>query len=217
MTGYWPQHYYTTKATTNYIPANHNISTTVWYEWNQTSDPADLTWQNWNTSTTTGYYTQTSNTYYPTYTNHVWQQWVNMSYAPQVLTPEQVQAQRQLDEHYEAHRREEREKRQVARTRARLLLGEFLDDEQKAELDRHGRFHVTGSRGRRYCIRAEGQSGNVDLLKSDGSVQASLCAAPRGGLPEGDAWLMQMIEIRHDEDHFLHTANVHRGRLPALV
>jgi len=28
---------------------------------------------------------------------------------------------------------------------------------------------------------------------------------------------MQMIEIRHDEDHFLRTANVHRGALPALV
>ena len=101
----------------------------------------------------------------------------------------------------------------MPRTRARILLAEFLSDEQKVELERHGRFHVTGSRGRRYCIRAHGQSGNVDLLKPDGSVQATLCAHPGAYVPDGDAWLMQMIELRHDEDHFLSTANVHRGSL----
>jgi hypothetical protein len=199
---------------------------------------------NWNNSaTTTNYVIQQPNwmmqtasnasiTYYqPTYqysntsiytaenrwTDDVWHQWVSVpqtyGYGPaqfHVETPEETAA-RRLQEL--AHR----EERQAARTRARVLLGEFLSEEQNAELEHHGRFHVTGSRGRRYCIRAEGQAGNVDLLKPDGSLQARLCCHPREGLPEGDAWLMQMIEIRHDEDHFLRTANVHRGSLPVAA
>ena len=57
----------------------------------------------------------------------------------------------------------------------------------------------------------------MDLLTDRGDVQASLCAHPGGYLPDGDAWLMQMIEIRHNEDRFLAVANVHRGVLPRDV
>jgi len=220
---YWPQQYYTTTATTtNYVTTN--------YPWTQNCSytTTDLSWSNWNTATTI---TTSANTtiYTPTYSNEVWGQWIQMgqgtitTYGQTVQTPDELRAAREV---YERQNRERMERRSAARARARSLLGEFLDDEQKAELEHHGRFFVTGSRGRRYCIRAEGQSGNVDLLKPDGSLQARLCCHPRGApgrdgfyemLPEGDAWLMQMIEIRHDEDHFLQTANVRRGSLPTLV
>jgi hypothetical protein len=202
QTGYWPQQWYTSTATTtNYIPANSS------YTWTQTG--TSQAWTNWNTTANCTITTQNN------YTNEVWGQWIvmgqgTMDYRPRVQTAEEI---RELDR----RNRELTEQRHAARTRARMLLGEFLSDEQKAELESHGRFHVTGSKGRRYCIRAEGQSGNVDLLKPDGNLQARLCAHPRGYLPEGDAWLMQMIEIRHDEDHFLRTANVHRGSLPTLA
>jgi hypothetical protein len=205
---YWyPQNYTSTATTTNYIP----IYNQQWYTTSGTSLQTQVVspntiWQNWNT--TTGYTPA-----YDTYSNQVWIQWNQEPYQPRVWTPEEQERQRQItEERYQA--------RAAARARARTLLGEFLDDEQKAELEHHGQFHVTGSRGRRYCIRAEGQSGNVDLLKPDGSVQARLCCHPRSmdyeSLPEGDAWLMQMIEIRHDEDHFLRTANVHRGSLAGI-
>lgn len=201
---FYPQYY---SNTGNYTSNNSTLTGTHWI------------WQDWTAPVNSTIYVQ-SNAISP---NEVWRQWQTppYTYATSALhTPEAV---REANERWEAQRREEREKRQAARVRARLLLGEFLDDEQKAELEHHGRFFVTGSRGRRYCIRAEGQSGNVDLLKPDGSVQARLCCHPRwvpgenDMLPEGDAWLVQMIEIRHDEDHFLRTANVHRGVLPALV
>jgi hypothetical protein len=200
--GYFYPQYYNTSTTTSY-----QIIQPVW-----TTSGATTVQQ-------TGWYPQ--NGWYQTTTaitqDQVWQTWINSpnvtwgSYAQtRIETPEEMEARREA-------REQERRDRMVARARARTLLGEFLSDEQKVELERHGRFHVTGSRGRRYCIRAEGQAGNVDLLKPDGSLQAKLCCHPRQGLPDGDAWLMQMIEIRHDEDHFLRTANVHRGALPVAA
>lgn len=89
-----------------------------------------------------------------------------------------------------------------------------------AELERDGRFHVHGSRGRRYCIRAQGQSGNVNLVDKFGVIQAKAVCSPsglEGSVPDPDAWLAQMLALQYDDDHFLRTANVHRGRLPAGV
>ena len=215
QTGYWPQQYYTSTATTtNYIPANYTWSQTPSYQ--TTVATSDLAWLNWNATSTI----ITQNTY----ANQVWVQWNQTPYTPPVYTPEQLREMEAQQARQRAIYEERNQRRSAARAKARTLLEQFLDDEQKLELERHGRFYVTGSKGRRYCIRAEGQSGNVDLLKPDGSIQARLCCHPRQVpgesyelLPEGDAWLMQMIEIRHDEDHFLRTANVHRGSLPALA
>jgi hypothetical protein len=206
---YYPQ---TTATTSNYyVP--------TWTSNNSSTIGTQVVWQNWNATITH------PAVQWVTTTSNIWQEWVSnvhydYQYQYQRPTPEEQRAAREV---YERQNRERLERRSAARARARVLLSEFLSDEQKAELERHGRFHVTGSRGRRYCIRAEGQSGNVDLLKPDGSVQARLCCHPRSIpgepfyelVPEGDAWLVQMLEIRHDEDHFLRTANVHRGRLPA--
>jgi hypothetical protein len=203
--------------------------------------PQQLYYQQYcNTTATTNYYVPTwgsnnatityqqgipTNQYYApiitsTSTDQIWQQWVIMGNGTITTSGTPTTFWQETAEQMEAHREQrerEREERVAARTRARVLLEDFLNDEQKVELERHSRFHVTGSRGRRYCIRTTGQAGNVDLLKDDGQVQAQLCCHPRGYLPDGDAWLMQMIELRHDEDHFLATANVHRGALPAAA
>lgn len=206
-----PQQYYTSNQYYLTTTSSSTMTTQIWPLWvNQTGNSTIIAPQN-------GYITTAVSP------NQIWTQWVNQTqaytYSPQytytqvVETPEQIAERHQRED-------ERRQRRVAARARARTLLGEFLNDEQKAELERHGRFHVVGSKGRRYCIRAEGQSGNVDLLKPDGSIQARLCCHPRtsdGYLPEEDAWLMQMIEIRHDEDHFLRTANVHRGSLPVAA
>jgi hypothetical protein len=188
-----------------------NVSTIstqfIWPQWT----PPSYTYVPQNYQPT--FYTQTTST---STTDLIWQHWIN---TPNVTWGSYAQAQIHVETPAEMEaRREERAQealeRRAARTRARILLEEFLADDQKMELERHGRFHVTGSRGRRYCIHTSGQAGNVDLLRPDGGVQATLCCHPRESLPDGDAWLMQMIEIRHDEDHFLRTANVHRGSLP---
>jgi hypothetical protein len=180
------------------------------------------TWGAWSNNATTITYQQGIPTipYQPiitsTGTDQVWIQWVIMGNGTMTSSPNYVHRQETPEERARVlvEREREAQDRQAARTRARVLLEDFLSDEQKVELEGKGRFHVIGSKGRRYCIRTSGQQGNVDLLKPDGGVQATLCCHPRGHLPEGDAWLMQMIELRHDEDHFLATANVHRGSLP---
>jgi hypothetical protein len=212
---YRPANWTSTATTTNaYYPVYSNATytwttpTTMYQNvpiytgngnYQLTYDPA---WQQWVNHAT------------PTYADQVWRYWMDSyQYAPVPDTPETARQRREVSERFETERRQ----RSAARARARVLLDEFLTEEQKAELEHHGRFHVIGSRGRRYCIRATGQSGNVDLLSDRGEVQATLCAHPRGSLPDGDAWLMQMMEIRHDEDQFLRVANVHRGRLPALA
>lgn len=207
--------YYTTTTTSNvYVPQNWN-TTSYTQSYTLTNSP-QVIWTNWNATVVPQYYSN----------DEIWGQWVVMgqqtmtyqtSYQPRPMTPEEAADEQRRQEQRRLARERELEERQVACVRARTLLEGFLDDEQKVELERMGRFHITGSRGRRYCIRATGQSGNVDLLKDDGSLQAQLCAHPRGYLPDGDAWLMQMIEIRHDEDHFLRTANVHRGTLPVAA
>lgn len=195
--------WYSSGTSTNYTITNQQYYYTT--ASTQTISP-NTTWQIWNNSSTLYRPTQT-------YANEAWVQW---TYQPSQFLPE-TQEQR---EHREARSREITERRTAAKARARILLGEFLDEGQKVELERRGRFYVTGSKGRRYCIRANGQSGNVDLLKPDGSVQASLCCHPRSIdcelLPDADAWLMQMMEIRHDEENFLRTANVHRGSLAGI-
>ena len=194
--------YWMNVGTTSNVVLYPQLTTAATTNYQLTYDP---TWQNWVNS-------NAITTMQPTYADQIWGRWASstpITYDPAVL--------RHDNERYEAERRQRREEAQAARTRARMLLGEFLDDGQKAELERHGRFHITGSKGRRYCIRATGQQGNVDLLDDKGGVQATLCAHPRGYLPDGDAWLMQMVEIRHDEDNFLRVANVHRGRLPVGV
>jgi hypothetical protein len=185
-------------------------------------------WGSWSSNAAVIQYELAQQMYTPiitsTGTDQIWQQWVTMGNGTITTSPNSYTYVQETPEEMEARRvqRSQYEKEcAAARTRARILLEDFLSEEQKLELVVKGRFHVTGSKGRRYCIRATGQAGNVDLLKSDGQVQATLCCHPRrapdGYLPDGDAWLMQMIELRHDEDHFLATANVHRGSLPVAA
>lgn len=100
------------------------------------------------------------------------------------------------------------------RERAQQLLESRLSAEQRTELAQHGYFHVVGSRGRRYRIRAQGVNGNVEWVDNDGVVLGRLCAHPSGSLPHADYWLAQMLALQHDEDAFLRVANVHAGRRP---
>lgn len=183
-----------------------------------TQSTSEIIWNNWisNSSTIT---TSTSAQTWGIWINHLFDvkgeillhAANNTFVAPP--TPEEVAA-------AEARVAARNEVARLARTRARSLLHTILTPEQKAELETHKRFHVIGSKGRRYCIRAEGQAGNVDLLAGPHdakgkAVAAKLCIHPRGSVPHEDAWLAQMFAIQDDEDTFLRTANVVAGSLPA--
>lgn len=96
-------------------------------------------------------------------------------------------------------------KRSAAR-RALQLLGEFLDDEQRAQAERYGGFAVSVP-DRVFWIPLEGPPWCA--FADDGRVER-YCIAPdeRGGMPHGDVTLTYLLWIKSDPDGFLHEANV---------
>lgn len=105
----------------------------------------------------------------------------------------------------QAERRREREAEvAMAKERAEALLLSCLDEEQKAELRAHDRFHVTAPSGRRYCIK-RGRAGNVSAR--DGNRIVRYCIHDYVGLPDADTMLGQKLMLETDESGFLETAN----------
>lgn len=105
-----------------------------------------------------------------------------------------------------------RTERRALFSRAEELLLRWLSDDQRRDYRDHRRFDVAGSDGRRWRIECAGQSGNVQVLGSDGEWVLKMCAHPPRGLPDPDAWLGQALAIMHDAASFTAVANVHEAR-----
>lgn len=189
-------------------------TSTVWGNWNAvitntTSGTgtlylgADQAWANWNaTSVVTASFTVTTS----------WTGW-NTAY-------EETREQREAREARAAEQARlaetARPEREAARVRAEELLAAVLSEEQMAEYRTRRSFTLVSSKGRRWRIRAAGQSGNVDLLPDEGEErEATYCAHPPGGLPDADAHLAQALTLITDEDAFLRVANRHYQRRAA--
>lgn len=201
----------------------------VWQQWTnvtQTSSTLvlpsnNVVWQGWIEVPRPNYGWEIATT------NHTWQIWMNQPQqivvVPTELSPEAIAAiARQQEEAIERQRvaaemvRVRTDQIRQAQVKARKLLDYILTADQTAELEAHGRIHIRGSRGRRYCINARGQSGNVHYLDDAGKVVGHLCAHPRGSLPDPDAWLAQLLALQDNEDAFCAVANVHWGVKPTL-
>jgi hypothetical protein len=107
-----------------------------------------------------------------------------------------------------------------ARTRARELLTGFLNDLQKAQYERDGKFDIVGSDGTLYRI-GPGTNGNVEWIDpTTGTVKGRLCAHPRHidheglRIPDPDLHLGQLLALTTDEKAWLEVANLHRGEWP---
>ena len=96
-------------------------------------------------------------------------------------------------------------KRGAAR-RALQLLGDFLDDEQRAQAERYEAFALHAP-GRVFWIPLEGTPWCA--FADDGRVE-HYCIAPdkRGAMPAGDVTLTYLLWIKLDPDDFLREANV---------
>ena len=164
-------------------------------------------------STTCTLYTTTSTTNVTSYMTYSWPTltWTEPSYA-QPPPPSDDAALARIREATRARNEELRRQeagRAAAQATALELLKICLDEQQLADFEARQYFEVTGSRGRRWRIRANGQSGNVDLIGPSGAAIGRYCAHPPEYLPDGDAWLAQKLIIETDEDHWLEKANVH--------
>ena len=182
----------------------------IWTNWCDTSSSTNSVtcsgdvWTAW-TSVTTSDCTS----------NAVWYGW-NGEWTPIVLreqTPEEREASRvQMEAARVEQERKwvEREAAQrAAKEKAEALLQENLTELQRAELEAHRYFTVESRQSkRRYRVKADkGCHGNIAELDEAGREVASLCAAPIGGVPEGDYLLSQALFLEHAEADFLRAAN----------
>lgn len=103
---------------------------------------------------------------------------------------------------------------ELAERRAMRLLWSFLDDDQKASLDRENAFLLLSQSGLRYRISLAGISHNVTL--QDIHPDTTFCAHlplgwGYGGFPKADHILAQAMHLRVDEMLFHLTAIARYG------
>ena len=205
------------------MPYSYTDGMTIWNSWNfwnatnaaawtQGSDTA-ATWTHWNQYFgTAGAITMpAATTTTAASTSATWVYWNNSWYAdtntwapPAVgypLTEEEV-ASRNAEIAREAEERRESEER------ARQLLLDYLDDEQRDEYEQQRHFTVISRDGERHYRVEHGRSRNVKLIGEDGRVLHTYCAHPAELVPDEDTMLAQLLMLRGDEEEtFLRIAN----------
>jgi hypothetical protein len=94
----------------------------------------------------------------------------------------------------------------AASRRALRLLGEYLNEDQQEQAERHGGFLLYDG-DRHFWIPLDGSPWCA--FAGDGRVD-HFCVAPdkRVGMPEGDVALTYLLWIKFDPDGFLREANV---------
>lgn len=149
------------------------------------------TWVSWNT------------VYYTTNATTVWQSWNDgyQTYGPgqtptaqtpvYECTPEQAEAARAAVKRIED-----------ARTRAKELLVEHLDPEQRESYEKHGLFIVETPRKNRYRL-----SSNHAPRKLSGDKDAVSYCIHTYGVPREDELLGFKLLLEANEEEFLRTAN----------
>jgi hypothetical protein len=114
----------------------------------------------------------------------------------------------------EEERARELERKQADK-RARALLLQLLNPEQRAQFlaDEHFVVPSPRDRHRRYRIR-RGRVGNIDVVSANGCVSKRLCVHPQEHVPDYDVMAAQLLMIRADEEMLLSRANVHDSLTP---
>lgn len=183
------------------VTANSTATTIfVWDAWNNglTTNNA---WQYW-TATKSGTTATTCNTI----TADVWCDWNGQL----TYTLQQVPAESDAEREARLARiRQYEENKRDAETRAKALLEESLSEKQREEMEKERYFTVESKDSkRRYRVRTDkGRHGNIEELDEQGRAVATLCCAPQGAIPLGDALLGQKLALEADEEMFRKAAN----------
>ena len=208
----------------------------AWGSWTRTTSCTSST-TNWPTgwiidcdtgtgNTTTGTITISGNT---AEANAVWgmETWQDCEHSPIRWTPTvyrgaKVEPKSAEELAREAAQREQRRQQglrknarrlrfmQAANGRARKLLVQMLNRDQRAELDDKNHFHLTvhSRDGSMRVYRIDyGYAGNVKLLGADGKPARSYCIHSDSRLPYEDQMLAQKLLLESDEKKFLRIAN----------
>lgn len=194
-------------------------ATTTWTAWNQaqysgtqtTAGWADQTWAAWNdsgTSASTVTVTLTSAA-----ADSTWRVWVRQGLGGQVYVEQAPRRPTAEEQRREAEWREEQKRisaqAKAESERAMKLLREYLDEQQRKQLDASGEFEVESQNGNRYAIK-KGVAGNVFRLDDRRKPVTRYCIHPIENVPDGDAMLGQLCWLKWNEEQFLKVANATR-------
>ena len=192
-----------------------------WYQTGTTTTAYSTTTSGWTAWATTGtasnvwpYWIASSGTTGGTFdANSVWRTWTILPDA-YVETDEQraerEERQRREAEEYQQHAAEETSRREAAAAKARELLHDHLDAEQREALARRRAFRVIASDGEEYEIAAAGHSGNVRRIVDGRAVERLCVHAYVEGMPDEDHWLEQKLMLEADAEVFRRIANITR-------
>lgn len=183
----------------NYYPRQDKLQYAIWREWatgtTATTIQSEI-WQGWNIQPP--HPAVRANIHYPEYA------------PPPPPTPEQIAAR----EKYQREQAEIREARRLraftADERAKALLMDHLDDQQKRDYEEKQAFDVEVD-GKTYRV-GQGTHGNVREIVMVGDkevVVRRFCIPSRiHSMPEADVHLSQMLMIEGAMDEFERIANV---------
>lgn len=178
----------------------------TWQTWCDTSATSNVVWNIWtdNQTTATAF----------TSTGDIWGYWASATISSSCsYTVPPIPPMTEEEQALAAERRRvaaiENEARlaaaAAAREKARLLLVDCLEENQREEFERDGYFHVETRDGtRRYRLRPGGQPQRV--MGEDGR-RWSYCIHPSGGFPSEDVVLAQKLLLETNEEEFLRIAN----------
>lgn len=96
-----------------------------------------------------------------------------------------------------------------ATKKARELLLEHLDERQRKDYEEKQRFFVVSQSGKKFeIICSGGNAGNVRIYNDKGKPIASACCHAKTQMPIEDHFLVQLLNIKFNEEEFLNQANL---------
>lgn len=186
---------YTTSASTI-------TATNPWGQWitagcgSATTITSSVTWNSWNSNTVT---------IYP-----------NMVLGGLTETEEQRRSRLNLQSQYAKEQKAAERLRNRAKLRAKKLLVDHLNPQQREDYEKRGFFHLYTNKGRKYRIH-QGTHGNVRLVDVTTDEELGRYCSQPSGVPDEDAMLAQKLYLEIDEDEFIARANFTKTKHAALL
>lgn len=181
---------------------------TFWYWITAGTSATATTWTAWCNGTATDSITTSATTT----SIIVWDAW-SEDYADGEVVAEQRRIAEQqcqaaaIQQQRTAIKRQRQERLRMLR--AKKLLKEQLNAEQRKMLADKDHFYMRSQSGKLFRIR-NGRAGNVELMHDEQRIHKVLCAHPSDYCPNYDTMLAQKLMLETDEAQFMRKANVHR-------
>lgn len=207
-------------------PGQYTYPGTVWVPWNGQTGYTDTgtgssaissatIWSGWNSNTIT------SSSSSITLSGATWTNWNSNSvtvtqYPMQAETDEQRRLREEQTRRWQEERAAVEREVRKAKLRAKKLLVDHLNPQQREDYEKRGFFHLYTNKGRKYRIH-QGTHGNVRLVDVTTDEELGRYCSQPSGVPDEDAMLAQKLYLEIDEDEFIAHANFTKTKYTALL